>query len=85
MQILLLLALAQLPRDSLPPPRGFVNDFAGVIDSQAAARMEASLLEVQQLTHGDIAVVTLWDIGNREASEVARQIGRQWKLGGSGP
>lgn len=84
MQLLLLLALVQLPRDSLPPPRGYVNDFAGVIDPQAAARMEASLREVQQLTHGDIVVVTLSDIGQREASEVALQIGRQWKLGGAG-
>jgi uncharacterized protein len=78
-------ALVQLPRDSLPPPRGFVNDFAAVIDPQAAARMEASLQEVQRLTHGDIAVVTLPDLGRREASDVALQIGRQWKLGGAGP
>lgn len=85
MQLLLLLALAQLPHDSLPPPRGFVNDFASVIEPQAAARMEHMLREVQQLTHGDIAVVTLADIGNREASDVAREIGRQWKLGGAGP
>lgn len=84
MQLLLLLALIQLPRDSLPPPRGFVNDFAGVIDAAAADRMEATLREVQQLTHGDIAVVTLADIGGREASDVALQIGRQWKLGGAG-
>jgi len=77
-------ALAQLPRDSLPAPRGFVNDFAAVIDPQAAARMEATLREVQQLTHGDIAVVTLPDLGRREASDVALQIGRQWKLGGAG-
>ena len=33
----------------------------------------------------DIAVVTLSDIGHREASDVALQIGRQWKLGGAGP
>jgi len=87
MPLLLLLALVrfQLPSDSLPPPRGFVNDFAGVIDPQAAARMDSTLLEVQQLTHGDIAVVTLSDIGNREAGDVALQIGRQWKLGGAGP
>src|SRR5215510_5161117 len=84
MQLLLLLALARSPVDTLPPPRGFVNDFAGVIDPQAAARMEATLQEVQRLTHGDIAVVTLPDIGHREAGDVALQIGRVWKLGGKG-
>jgi len=85
MHVLLLLALTQLPSDSLPAPRGFVNDFAAVIDPQAAARMETTLQEVQRLTHGDIAIVTLADIGGREASDVALQIGRQWKLGGAGP
>jgi uncharacterized protein len=78
-------ALAQLPRDSLPPPRGFVNDFAGVIAPQAAARLEATLAEVQRVTHGDIVVVTMADLGRREASDVALQIGRQWKVGGAGP
>jgi len=77
-------ALAQLPRDSLPPPRGYVNDFAGVIDPAAAARMEATLREVQRLTNGDIVVVTMADLGRREAGDVALQIGRQWKLGGAG-
>ena len=85
MQLLLLLALAQFRVDSLPPPRGFVNDFAQVIDASTAARMEATLREVQQKTHGDIAVVTLPDIGQREASDVALQIIRQWRLGGAGP
>lgn len=84
MQLLLLLALAQLPRDSLPPPRGYVNDFAGVIDPAAAARMEATLRDVQRLTHGDIVVVTMSDVERREAGDVALQIGRQWKLGGAG-
>ena len=84
MQLILLFALLQIPRDSFPSPRGFVNDFAGVIDQAAAARMEATLREVQQLTHGDIAVVTLADLGGREVGDVALQIGRQWKLGGAG-
>lgn len=84
MQLLLLLALVLTPVDTVPPPRGFVNDFAGVIAPDAAARMEATLQQVQQLTHGDIAVVTLTDLGGREASDVALQIGREWKLGGAG-
>lgn len=84
MQLLLLLLLAQVGGDSLPPPRGFVNDFAGVISPDVAARMENRLREVQDKTGGDIAVVTLSDLGGREAGDVALQIGRQWKLGGIG-
>jgi uncharacterized protein len=84
MQLLVLLLLAQVGRDSLPPPRGFVNDFAGVIPPAVAARLEGMLREVQDKAGGDIAVVTLPDLGGREAADVALQIGRQWKLGGIG-
>lgn len=84
MQPLVLFLLAQFQVDSLPPPRGFVNDFAGVIPAATVARLEPVLLELQQKTHGDIAVVTLPDLGGRAPEEVARQIGRQWKVGGTG-
>jgi uncharacterized protein len=80
----LLLVLAQAATDSLPPPRGFVNDFAGVIEPAAATRMAATLREVQALTRGDITVVTLADLHGRAASDVALRIGREWKVGGSG-
>src|SRR5690242_4612519 len=84
MHVLLLLATLQSVVDSLPPPRGFVNDFAGVIDAATDARMEATLRQVQQLTHGDITVVTLSDLGGRPQSDVALQIGRRWGVGGTG-
>jgi uncharacterized protein len=81
---LLLWLLAQTAQPQLPAPRGFVNDFAGVVPAPAAARMEAVLRDLQQKTHGDIAVVTLADLGGRAPEEVARQIGREWKVGGTG-
>jgi len=73
--------LAVLIQIAVPPPRGYVNDFAGVFDSASARHMEAVIAEVRQKTRGEIAVVTLPDIGDRAASEVALQIGRQWGVG----
>jgi uncharacterized protein len=84
MQPLFLLLLAQLRADSLPPPRGFVNDFAGVIPPAVAARLESVLRDVQDKTGGDIAVVTLPDLRGQSSGDVALQLGRQWKLGGIG-
>lgn len=81
MHLALLVALAQI---AVPPPRGFVNDFAGVLDSQSVRHMEAVIAEVRAKTRGEIAVVTLSDIGDRPASEVALQIGRQWGVGATG-
>jgi uncharacterized protein len=46
--------------------------------------MEAVITEVRAKTQGEIAVVTLPDIGNRQASDVALQIGRQWGVGATG-
>src|SRR2546425_7285738 len=84
MQLLWLLLVAQLGRDSLPPPRGYVNDFAGVIDAASVSHMEAVIAEVRAKSRGEIAVVTLPDIGDRAASDVALQIGRQWGVGAKG-
>src|SRR2546426_472739 len=69
---------------ALPPPRGYVNDFAAVLDPACVAHMDAVIREVKDKTRGEIAVVTLSDIGDREASDVALQIGRQWGVGAKG-
>src|SRR5437879_10120510 len=84
MQLLWLLLVAQLGRDSLPPPRGYVNDFAGVLDAASVSHMEAVIAEVRAKSRGEIAVVTRPDIGDRAASDVALQIGRQWGVGAKG-
>jgi len=76
--------LALLVQVAIPPPRGYVNDFAGVLDPASIAHMEAVIAEVRTKTRGEIAVVTLPAIGDRPASEVALQIGRQWGVGAQG-
>ena len=74
----LVFVLAQV---AIPPPRGYVNDFAAVLDSASIRHMEQVITEVRTATRGEIAVVTLPDIGDRPASDVALQIGRQWGVG----
>src|SRR5437773_4641994 len=84
MQALLLLLVAQLGSDTLPPPRGYVNDFAGVLDPASVSHIEAVITDVRAKSRGEIAVVTLADIGDRAASDVALQVGRQWGVGAKG-
>src|SRR5438128_4058968 len=86
MQPLVLLLVAQLATDTLrlPPPRGYVNDFAGVLDTMSVAHMTAVITELREKTGGEIAVVTLADIHDRPAADVALQIGRQWGVGAKG-
>jgi len=65
----------------IPPPRGLVNDFANVLPAASAARIERVAQDVRDKSQGEIAVVTLSDLGGREPSEVALRIGREWKVG----
>lgn len=65
----------------IPPPRGLVNDFAGVIPAETAARLERIAQDVRDKTRGEMAIVTLSDLGGRDKSEVALRIGREWKIG----
>ncbi|OLD02658.1 MAG: hypothetical protein AUI89_02655 [Gemmatimonadetes bacterium 13_1_40CM_3_65_8] len=81
---MLLAVFITLAQIAIPPPRGLVNDFAGVLDSASIRHMEAAITEVRDKTRGEIAVVTLADIGDRPASDVALQIGRQWGVGPKG-
>jgi len=79
-----LILLPLLLQIAVPPPRGFVNDFAGVLDAPSIQHMEAVIAEVREKTRGEIAVVTLAEIGDRAASDVAVQIGREWGVGARG-
>src|SRR5260221_12464845 len=64
----------------IPPPRGLVNDFAGVLTPEASARIERIAQSVRDRTGGETAVVTMRDIGDRAPSDVALRIGREWKV-----
>ena len=78
------LFLTLIQQLQIPAPVGFVNDFAGVIDTGAAQRMTAVIQEVRSKSGGEIAVVTLPDLGGRAPSDVARDIGREWGVGAVG-
>src|ERR1700682_660524 len=65
----------------IPAPMGVVNDFADVIRPDAEARIERIAEDVRSKSRGEIAVVTLPDIGTRDGQEIATQIGRQWRVG----
>jgi uncharacterized protein len=65
----------------IPAPQGLVNDFARVLPPESATRIERIAQDVRDKTHGEMAVVTLPDLGGRDVSEIALRIGREWKVG----
>jgi uncharacterized protein len=71
-----------------PAPRGFsptaaevVVDAANVISADAEERINRIAFAMKQRTGGEIALVTVPDVGQRDAADVAREIGRQWGVG----
>jgi len=81
---LLLAQDVQLP----PRPRGFsptqadmVVDAANVLSAEARERVNRVIFDVKAKSGGEIVVVTLPDIGGREAGDVALRIGREWRVG----
>jgi uncharacterized protein len=83
-----LLTALQQQLELPPQPRGFgtaeadvVVDAAGVLSSGAIERLNRIAYQVHARTGGEIAVVTLPDLGGRDVAEVALRIGREWGIG----
>lgn len=68
----------------IPAPTGYVNDFANVIRPESRALIERIVDDVRAKSKGEIVLVTLPSIGDRDVSEVALRIGREWKVGNLG-
>ena len=62
-------------------PTGYVNDFANILPADRVSLLTRIAEDVKAKSGGEIAIVTMADIGTRQASEVALAIGRQWKIG----
>ena len=69
--------------DTLFPaqPVGYVNDFAGLLQSAQPSDLEATLRRLQSATGAELVVVTLPTIGDQSEAEVALAIGRRWRVG----
>src|SRR4051812_27182524 len=69
-------ALAEKPQQL--KPRNFVNDFAGVLDQQTQARLNAMCLDVQQKTNAQITVVTIKALEDQSVEDFAVTLFKQW-------
>ena len=65
-------------------PTNYVNDFAGVIDQQTQARLNAMCLEVQQKANAQIAVVTIKTLEDQPVEDFAVALFKQWGVGQKG-
>jgi uncharacterized protein len=78
------LLVAWLQGVTIPPPSGLVNDFASVIPPEHEARITQLAELIRTRSPGEIAVITLSDIGDRDPAEIALRVGREWGVGKKG-
>lgn len=65
----------------LPAYRGHVNDFAGVIGTAEASRMEGLLRQVKEKTGLELAVATVPSLEGSSVEDYATALFRQWGIG----
>lgn len=83
--IIFAIGVPALQAQDLPEPTGFVNDFAGVLDSRDINTMEAIITAVEQKTGAEIAVVTVETVepyGSLEQYSV--ELAHTWGIGKEG-
>lgn len=68
----------------LPTPHGYVNDFAGVLDSAATQHLEDRLRDYERETTNEIAIAILPSLKGSSINEVATRLFESWKIGKRG-
>ncbi len=77
-------AVAPAPHIAVPPPRGHVSDFAGVIDGGTRQALETRIAELREATGAEIAVVTVRSTKPESVFDYAMAIAESWKPGAAG-
>jgi uncharacterized protein len=74
-------AKAQTGQSPLPKPTGYVNDYAGVIDSATKQRLETTLGNLDRQQQIQISVVTVDTTGGQEIFDYSLAVARGWGIG----
>jgi len=64
--------------------RGYVNDFANVLDASSAKRIEDLGTQIEKSTGVQIAVVTIQSLDDDSIENIAGDLFRQWGVGKKG-
>jgi uncharacterized membrane protein YgcG len=74
-------APSPLVESPLPPPEGFVNDFADVIDAPTESLLEAKFERLRARARIEFAVVTIETTGEQEISDYSLALAKRWGVG----
>ena len=66
---------------SFPDYVGFVNDFAGILDSNARSALETLISKIESETSSEIAIVTINSLEGLTIEEYAVELFEKWGIG----
>jgi len=67
-----------------PDYSGFVNDFAGVIDSATSQKLESLCRALEKKTSAELAIATVRTVAPLDSKEYAVKLFEKWKIGKKG-
>jgi len=83
--VLLVSAIVSVPgqtaQSPLPPPTGYVNDYAKVIDLATKQQLETTLANLDQQQKIQFSVVTIDTTGGQEIFDYSLAVARGWGIG----
>src|SRR3989442_8673949 len=77
----IVLASGQTAQSPLPPPTGYVNDYAAVIDQATKQRLETTLANLHHQQQIQFSVVTVDTTGGRDIFDYSLAVARGWGIG----
>lgn len=81
---LLLTFVPAAAADHLPKPRGYVNDFANVLDRDEETQLEERLDAYERETGNEIAIALVDDLDEGDIDDFTVRAFEEWKLGKQG-
>ena len=74
-------ANGQTAQSPLPPPTGYVNDYAKVIDKSTKQQLETTLTSLDQQQQIQFSVVTVDTTGSQQIFDYSLAVARGWGIG----
>ncbi|MFZ0750861.1 MAG: TPM domain-containing protein [Pyrinomonadaceae bacterium] len=74
-------SFAQTTPSPLPPPTGYVNDYAGVINRATKTELETTLTNLDREQKIQFAVAIVDTTGGQDIADYSRDVARGWGLG----
>ena len=68
-------------QEPFPNATGFINDYAGVLDTQVRASLEGLAQELQGKTGAEVAVAVLESLGDESLEDYSNRLAEHWGVG----